>query len=178
MKDWEVHWTKENGEIWFEKGWKKFVKNYSLRHGHFVLFKYGGTSQIDVIILEPSALEIEYLCSDCDGEIGTLNQSNDESVKITKVEHNATPTLPLVSSRTRSRKKMRNGTNGNLKRNFKLQKMDVDAGVPSDQLMTQKMDVDAGIPSYQKKKFQKIIKHQPKGIFVVRRICEECMELN
>jgi len=52
--EWKVHWTEQNGEIWFEKGWKEFVENYSLDHGHFVFFTFDGTSKIDVLILHQS----------------------------------------------------------------------------------------------------------------------------
>lgn len=64
--EWKVNWTKQNGEVWFEKGWKEFVEHYSLDHGHLIFFKYEGTSQIDVLILDQSALEIDYLCDTCD----------------------------------------------------------------------------------------------------------------
>ncbi|MED6175910.1 hypothetical protein PIB30_082778 [Stylosanthes scabra] len=58
---WKVYWTKKNSnEVWFVKGWKEFTKNYSLNEGHLVLFKYEGTSQFDVIILEMNDLEIDY----------------------------------------------------------------------------------------------------------------------
>ncbi|QCE08698.1 hypothetical protein DEO72_LG9g3727 [Vigna unguiculata] len=52
--EWKVHWTEQNGEIWFEKGWKEFAENNSLDHGHFVFFTFDGTSKIDVLILHQS----------------------------------------------------------------------------------------------------------------------------
>ncbi|KAK7280571.1 hypothetical protein RJT34_25635 [Clitoria ternatea] len=58
--EWKVYWTKENEVYWFEKGWSEFVENYSLDHGHLVVFKYKGTSKIEVIILDQSATEIDY----------------------------------------------------------------------------------------------------------------------
>ncbi|CAJ1977584.1 unnamed protein product [Sphenostylis stenocarpa] len=64
IKEWVVHWTKENGDIWLEKGWKEFVENYSLVRGHLVLFKYAGTSNIDVLILDQSGLELDYSSSE------------------------------------------------------------------------------------------------------------------
>ncbi|KAK7280570.1 hypothetical protein RJT34_25634 [Clitoria ternatea] len=76
--EWEMHWTKRNGEVWFEKGWKEFVENYSLDHGHLVVFKYNGTSQIDVIMLHQDALEIDYPFDVNDN----TDQSDDESVQI------------------------------------------------------------------------------------------------
>jgi len=64
--EWKVNWTKQNGEVWFEKGWKEFVEHYSLDQGRLIFFKYEGTSQIDVLILDQSALEIDYPCDTCD----------------------------------------------------------------------------------------------------------------
>ncbi|XP_057426920.1 B3 domain-containing transcription factor VRN1-like [Lotus japonicus] len=64
--DWKVYWTKQNGEVWFQKGWNEFAQNYSLDHGHLVVFKYGGTPHFDVLILDQSALEIHYPSCDFD----------------------------------------------------------------------------------------------------------------
>ncbi|KAK7270187.1 hypothetical protein RIF29_23147 [Crotalaria pallida] len=81
--EWKVTWTKKNGEFWFEKGWKEFTENYSLDHGDLVMFKYEGTSQFDVIIVDKGNLEIEYPASvtNCDEEMN-LGESDDESVEI------------------------------------------------------------------------------------------------
>ncbi|TKY50758.1 B3 domain-containing protein [Spatholobus suberectus] len=80
--EWEVYWAKQNGEVWFEKGWKEFVEHYSLDQGHLVFFKYEGISKIDVFILDQSAIEIDYpSCDTCD-EKDNLDHSDDESVKI------------------------------------------------------------------------------------------------
>lgn len=106
LNEWKVHWIEEDAEICLEKGWKEFVENYSLHHGHFVLFKYGGTSQIDVLIFDQSALEIDYSFSDYDDE------------SINGVRRNS----PLVDCRTC--KKMRCGTHGNVETNSKPQKLD------------------------------------------------------
>ena len=105
---WKVYWTKQNGEVWFEKGWKEFTENYSVDHGYLVLFKYEGTSQFDVIILEDSALEIDYPSYDTSDEKGNQDHSDDESVKIlTKIPAycNARKRLPLFSPQPH--KKMR-----------------------------------------------------------------------
>ncbi|KHN37403.1 B3 domain-containing transcription factor VRN1 [Glycine soja] len=64
--EWKVNWTKQNGEVWFEKGWKEFVEHYSLDQGRLIFFKYEGTSQIDILILDQSALKIDYPCDTCD----------------------------------------------------------------------------------------------------------------
>ncbi|XP_058776929.1 uncharacterized protein LOC131651275 [Vicia villosa] len=37
---WKVFWKNINGEIWFQKGWNTFTKNYSLQYGCLVVFKY------------------------------------------------------------------------------------------------------------------------------------------
>ncbi|KAF7808621.1 B3 domain-containing transcription factor VRN1 [Senna tora] len=38
---WEIFWEKyDDGEVWFEKGWKEVAEHYSLQHGHLVVFKY------------------------------------------------------------------------------------------------------------------------------------------
>ncbi|KHN11484.1 B3 domain-containing transcription factor VRN1 [Glycine soja] len=102
-KEWEVHWTKENGEVWFQKGWKEFVEYYSLEHGHFVLFKYNGTSLIDVLILDRSAIEI-------DDEMGTVDPNVEKlhADKGVRSDHHQTkvrvrPRSPLVSSEPRNK---------------------------------------------------------------------------
>nr|KYP41676.1 B3 domain-containing protein At1g49475 family [Cajanus cajan] len=58
---WEVHWTKcDHDDIYFEKGWENFAKHYSLSNGHFLVFRYEGGSQFQVLIFDGSALEIDY----------------------------------------------------------------------------------------------------------------------
>lgn len=91
---WEVYCIKQNGEVWFEKGWKEFAQSYSLDYGNMVVFKYAGTSQLDVIILGQSALEIDYT--------ENLDQSDDGELVS---DQNARQKLPLLSPRPH--KKMR-----------------------------------------------------------------------
>jgi len=76
--EWKVNWAEDKGEIWLEKGWKEFVEHYSLDQGHFIFFKYEGTSQIHVIILDQSALEIDYPCGNGD-ENDNLVKTEEES---------------------------------------------------------------------------------------------------
>ncbi|XP_058782154.1 B3 domain-containing transcription factor VRN1-like [Vicia villosa] len=81
---WKVFWKNINGEIWFQKGWSIFTKNYSLQHGCLVVFKYKeGSSELDVIILGQNAVEIDYgfSCNTLD-ETENLGHSDDESVEI------------------------------------------------------------------------------------------------
>ncbi|KAK7357872.1 hypothetical protein VNO80_17169 [Phaseolus coccineus] len=79
---WKVYWTKQKGEIWFEKGWKEFVENYSLDHGHFVFFTFDGTSKIDVVMVDQSALDMQYPSSHTPEQSESLGHSDDESFKI------------------------------------------------------------------------------------------------
>ncbi|KAK7343348.1 hypothetical protein VNO77_12013 [Canavalia gladiata] len=80
--EWKVYWTKQNGEVWFVNGWKEFVENYCLDEGYLVVFKYEGTSQIDVLILDHTSIEIEYLTCDENDNLDDKNQTNDESIQI------------------------------------------------------------------------------------------------
>ncbi|QHO42119.1 hypothetical protein HN51_007884 [Arachis hypogaea] len=58
----KVHWTKINGSIWFiGKEWKEFLENYSVSHGHLLLFKYClVASCFGVQIFDSTTLEIDY----------------------------------------------------------------------------------------------------------------------
>ncbi|XP_061339163.1 B3 domain-containing transcription factor VRN1-like isoform X2 [Gastrolobium bilobum] len=63
--EWKVYWTKHDGQILFEKGWKEFASYYSLDHGHLVVFEYEKNStHIGVHIFDKSALEIDYPFND------------------------------------------------------------------------------------------------------------------
>ncbi|KAK7411203.1 hypothetical protein VNO78_02635 [Psophocarpus tetragonolobus] len=82
-KQGEVLWKRgENGEVWFKKGWKKFVENYSLSRYDFVLFKYNGTSKIDVLILDNSAMEKNYPSFSSDYKSDTLDENDDKDVEM------------------------------------------------------------------------------------------------
>nr|GMD53950.1 B3 domain-containing transcription factor VRN1-like [Ipomoea batatas] len=48
------------GHIWLAKGWEEFTKNYSIREGHFLVFRYDGESHFHVLIFDKTASEIEY----------------------------------------------------------------------------------------------------------------------
>nr|GLL39076.1 B3 domain-containing protein Os12g0591400-like [Ipomoea trifida] len=48
------------GRIWLAKGWEEFTKNYSIREGHFLVFRYDGESHFHVLIFDKTASEIEY----------------------------------------------------------------------------------------------------------------------
>ncbi|XP_058751129.1 B3 domain-containing transcription factor VRN1-like [Vicia villosa] len=58
--DWKISIVKNDGNKWFEKGWKEFADYHSLSHGHLLVFKYETTSHFEVRIFDKSALEIKY----------------------------------------------------------------------------------------------------------------------
>ncbi|MED6186832.1 hypothetical protein PIB30_070508 [Stylosanthes scabra] len=57
--EWKVHWTKHDGNILFEKGWKEFAANYSLDRGHLLMFEFNESSHVGVHICDMSGLEME-----------------------------------------------------------------------------------------------------------------------
>lgn len=144
---WEVYWTKQiNGEVWLEGGWREFTENYSLDHGHLVLFKYEGTSQFEVLIFDQSAVEIDYPNSlnTCDEE-DELNDSVRFMGEIPPPQK-ARPKSPLMSS-PQSHKRMGNATHGNVETCSNPQKLNA-----------------GGDQSNKETKFQrKTIKHELKG---------------
>lgn len=94
-KEWKMHQTKHDNEIWFQEGWKEFASFYSLDEGHLVLFKYEGTCQFDVHIFDKSALEIDYPSS-------SKNNLSDDTLEILDEmppNQKATHKTPLSSSR-------------------------------------------------------------------------------
>ncbi|XP_071902439.1 B3 domain-containing protein At1g49475-like [Coffea arabica] len=57
---WPIELIQIEFGTWLDKGWKDFVEYYSIRECHFLVFKYSGGSQFQVIIFNPSTSEIEY----------------------------------------------------------------------------------------------------------------------
>ncbi|XP_024030899.1 B3 domain-containing transcription factor VRN1-like [Morus notabilis] len=57
---WKVRLTKCDGKVWIDKGWRDFLKYYSLGHGDLLVFKYEGNSQFHVLIFDKSTTEIDY----------------------------------------------------------------------------------------------------------------------
>ncbi|CAL0316215.1 unnamed protein product [Lupinus luteus] len=119
--EWKVHWTKKNGEFWFEKGWKEFTQNYSLYHGVLVMFKYEGTSHFDVNILDHSNLEIEYPSNHTCKE----EQNLDDSVHEVKIlsdweNHKARESslVPLASAQPTKKRKGEEATPTSLSMNW------------------------------------------------------------
>ncbi|QCE08669.1 hypothetical protein DEO72_LG9g3698 [Vigna unguiculata] len=118
-KKWIVYWTQEDGEVWFDKGWKEFAENYSLSYGYFVLFRFKGTSQIDVIILDKSSVELDYFSSG-KGPVNTMNA--------TQMGQEARPMPLMVPSQPRGKTQM-----WNVERDPNVQQVYADKGGPSHQ---------------------------------------------
>ena len=88
--EWKIQWTKHDGEIWFQEGWKEFATRYSLDHGHMLFFEYVGISRFDVHICDKSAVEIDYRShfthDNPDNSVETLDeQFHDETDNIVQI---------------------------------------------------------------------------------------------
>ncbi|XVF01176.1 hypothetical protein REPUB_Repub04eG0065900 [Reevesia pubescens] len=60
-RNWEIRLTKAaNGVIWVDQGWHEFVEYYSIRFGHFLVFRYERNSSFKVLIFDKTACEVEY----------------------------------------------------------------------------------------------------------------------
>ncbi|MED6219250.1 hypothetical protein PIB30_034070 [Stylosanthes scabra] len=92
--EWKIDWTKQDGEVLFEKGWKEFAKYYSLDNGHLLWFEYNGTSEIEVHILDPSCLEIDYPPND-----NLVGMSKKQQRQKRKVKAEPKPSTPSRSKR-------------------------------------------------------------------------------
>lgn len=57
---WPIDLVGYGGELWLQNGWPEFASCYSLRFGHFLIFKYQGNSHFDVFIYDKSGIEIDY----------------------------------------------------------------------------------------------------------------------
>jgi len=55
-----VYWIKRDHDVWFQKGWENFAQHYSMRYGHFLVFRFETSSQFQVTIFDKSALELDY----------------------------------------------------------------------------------------------------------------------
>ncbi|XP_061345457.1 B3 domain-containing transcription factor VRN1-like [Gastrolobium bilobum] len=123
--EWEVFWTKNAGDIWFQKGWKEFSTYYSLDHGHMVLFEYKHISHFDVRICDKSTLEIDYPFHGSQDAQDNLDQiSDDDSVKISDELppcHKNTQKSPMSSPQPC--KKSRTCTSGDVERSSTLQNL-------------------------------------------------------
>lgn len=57
---WQVGLEKAENKIWFHDGWEDFVHHHSIQKGYFLVFKYEGDSNFNVIIFDLTATEIMY----------------------------------------------------------------------------------------------------------------------
>lgn len=57
---WSVDLKRHKGKVWLQNGWPEFAKFYSIRFAYLLVFEYKGDSNFQVLIFEPSALEIDY----------------------------------------------------------------------------------------------------------------------
>ncbi|XP_004308903.1 PREDICTED: B3 domain-containing protein Os01g0723500-like [Fragaria vesca subsp. vesca] len=58
-KSWDVKLEEKNNEIFFHKGWKKFLKDNFLDGGDFLVFNYDGDSCFSVTIYDESSCEMD-----------------------------------------------------------------------------------------------------------------------
>ncbi|XP_075643395.1 B3 domain-containing transcription factor VRN1-like [Castanea sativa] len=70
---WNVELTESDGEVWLQKGWPEFAKYYSVKQGHFLVFRYEGNSHFFVLIFDESATEIDYHFNTSHGGKGKLH---------------------------------------------------------------------------------------------------------
>ncbi|KAJ4836452.1 hypothetical protein Tsubulata_023091 [Turnera subulata] len=57
---WPMELTKQQEEIFFDKGWPRFLEHYSITDGQFLIFQYEGDSRFKVRICDTSCCEIRY----------------------------------------------------------------------------------------------------------------------
>lgn len=85
--EWKFNLEKQNGKIWFEKGWKEFAEYHSLAHGHLLVFRCQRTSLFQVHIFDLSASEIDYPPRRKQGKTVSNNHGNRPPiVKILELE--------------------------------------------------------------------------------------------
>lgn len=54
---WLVKLIEESGQLYLAQGWPSFVKDHTIRHGHFLVFKYDGVDTFKVRVFCPSGCE-------------------------------------------------------------------------------------------------------------------------
>ncbi|KAK1369128.1 hypothetical protein POM88_035220 [Heracleum sosnowskyi] len=57
---WSVDLEKQKDEVWLQNGWPEFAKFYSISFGYLLVFEYKGDAKFEVLIFDPSAVEIDY----------------------------------------------------------------------------------------------------------------------
>jgi hypothetical protein len=99
----EIFWEESNGEILFQKNWKKIAKH--LNHGYLLTFKYIGGSHFKVKIFGPKGLELLNYPS-----IESVNEDFVEATKkgkdiIEVTDESEDDEIPMQAQRTRNGKR-------------------------------------------------------------------------
>lgn len=110
---WKVGLTKSEGNVWLQHGWREFAEHYSLKFGHFLVFRYEGSCNFHVVICDTSSSEINYPhvsnISNNHGENRNLDVHLHE-VKVEEVEDDDVSveilTKPPPSKKVRQRSKV------------------------------------------------------------------------
>lgn len=88
---WDVGLTGNDDTLFFDHGWSSFVKDHSLKENDFLVFKYNGVSQFDVLVFEGLSLcekAASYFVKKCghtehDSGSQTKRKLNENPVEIT-----------------------------------------------------------------------------------------------
>ncbi|KAJ1440370.1 DNA-binding barrel domain superfamily [Sesbania bispinosa] len=130
--EWKMNWTKHDGDIWLQEGWKEFATHYSLDYGHMVLFEYKDTSHFEVHIFDKTTLEIQYPFHASQDEQDNIDQISDESVEILDNQPPSTCKKTTSKSCPQPRRKLRTGTSGGVGSSPKLQNSPEHANIKED----------------------------------------------
>ncbi|KAJ4850508.1 hypothetical protein Tsubulata_040627, partial [Turnera subulata] len=57
---WKVGLTRNQDGLWFNRGFREFMEHLSLDFGHFLVFRYEGSSSFSVFVFDKTACEIRY----------------------------------------------------------------------------------------------------------------------
>ena len=49
---WKIELTKQENNIWLEKGWPDFAKHYFIKRGSMLVFRYEGNSEFHAVIFD------------------------------------------------------------------------------------------------------------------------------
>ncbi|KAK1369035.1 hypothetical protein POM88_035127 [Heracleum sosnowskyi] len=58
--EWSVEVKRQKGKVWLQNGWPDFANFYAIRFGYLLVFEYKGDSKFQVLIFDPSSVEIDY----------------------------------------------------------------------------------------------------------------------
>nr|POF26625.1 b3 domain-containing transcription factor vrn1 [Quercus suber] len=110
---WKVELTECNDEVWLQKGWKEFAKCYSLKQGHFVVFRYEGNSHFQVLIFDETATKIDYHSNSSHGhedgkfdekyEVPNMEDDESDSSVLTVLPCRGRPHMKMKSTYTSAR---------------------------------------------------------------------------